>query len=164
MNRFTKASVFRHRCMKSMGTIVYHGPVIINSLCMYVFFVPICMRSVCVLTVSWSAHTSLALLFPAQFCPYYSSLLLFRLSTNPIEATMNFIILQPNDRHRTVDIESDSTFGVAMDAAAMRGRCDDDGWSIERTLQRRSSRLRGQILRESCSSEYMPMALDGRSA
>jgi len=111
-----------------------------------------------------SSHTSLALHFPAQFCPYYSSLLLFRLSTIPIEATMNFIILQPNDRHRTVDIESDSTFGVAMDAAAMRGRCDDDGWSIERTLQRRSSRLRGQILRESCSSEYMPMALDGRSA
>jgi len=39
---------------------------------------------------------------------------------------MNFIILQPNDLHRTVDIESDLTFDVAMEAAAMRAWCDDD--------------------------------------
>ena len=39
---------------------------------------------------------------------------------------MNFIILQPNDLHRTVHIESDLTFDVAMEAIVMRGRCDDD--------------------------------------
>ena len=93
--------------MNTMGVIVYHDPVIINSLCMYVFFFPIRMRPHRLLL---SSHTSLALLFPAQFCPYYSSPLPFRLSTIPIEAAMNSIILQPNDRHCTVDIESDLPF------------------------------------------------------
>lgn len=44
--------------------------------------------------------------------PFHSSL--FRSSTIPIEVTMPFIILQPDDLHRMVGIESDLTFHVAM--------------------------------------------------
>ena len=70
---------------------------------------------------------------------------------------MTFTILQPNDLHRAVDIESDMTFDVAMEAAAMRGRCDGD-MDVEcqlTVLYSGSSRLCGQISRKSCSLEFI---------
>jgi len=43
VNRFTKASVFHPRCMSTMGSIVYHDPVIINSLYMHPSFLFVCV-------------------------------------------------------------------------------------------------------------------------